>query len=52
MLADALSTAVSVMGIDSGLRLIEQTEDAAGMITISEEGKSKSVLSSRFAHRY
>jgi thiamine biosynthesis lipoprotein len=49
-MADYLSTAVSVLGPENGLRQIEKTKTAAAIVTIEKEGKFKIMESGRFAH--
>jgi thiamine biosynthesis lipoprotein len=46
--ADGLDTAVSVLGRDRGLGLIESTPDAAALIVQRSEGKTTATMSSRF----
>lgn len=47
--ADALATAVSVLGVDRGLKLIESVPDAAGLLAPVEEPDDRIVASSRWS---
>ena len=49
MTADALATAVSVLGPRAGLPLIEKTPGAAGLIVRAPEGEEKRHASKRWA---
>jgi len=47
--ADALATAVSVLGVERGLKLIESVPDAAGLLVPVEEPDDRIVASSRWS---
>jgi len=47
-LADSLATAVSVLGPEAGLRLIDETPDTAAFIVRAPEGEPVTHISSRF----
>ena len=47
--ADSLASAVSVLGPERGLKLIEATKDAAALVVTEENGELKTYESSRFA---
>ncbi len=47
--ADALATAVSVLGIERGLKLIESVPEAAGLLVPVEEPDDRIVTSSRWS---
>lgn len=49
MTADSLATAVSVLGPEKGLELIEQTPGAAALIVRNEGGRLRQYTSRRFA---
>ncbi|HET6878868.1 MAG TPA: FAD:protein FMN transferase [Pirellulales bacterium] len=46
--ADSLATAVSVLGPEKGLKLIEATPDAAALIVRNRDGRLETVVSERF----
>jgi thiamine biosynthesis lipoprotein len=48
MLADALATAVSVLGPQQGLKLIDDTPGAAALIVRAPQGKVETRESSRW----
>ena len=49
MAADALATAVSVLGVEAGLRLIEETPGTAALVLRLENGRLAAYRSTRFA---
>ncbi|MFV1964527.1 MAG: FAD:protein FMN transferase [Pirellulaceae bacterium] len=49
MAADSLASAVSVLGVERGMELIEATPGAAAMILRVEDGKAKTYTSRRLA---
>jgi thiamine biosynthesis lipoprotein ApbE len=48
MTADSLATAVSVLGPAAGLKLVDETPDAAALIVRVENGKPATYESKRF----
>jgi len=49
MLADSLASAVSVLGLQRGLELVDSIPDAAAVIVIDDEGKTVTHASKRMA---
>lgn len=47
--ADSIASAVSILGPEKGLKLVEETPGAAALMIVDEEGTQKSYTSSRFA---
>ena len=47
--ADSIASAVSILGPEKGLRLVEDTPGAAALMIVEESGSPKSYTSSRFA---
>ncbi len=47
--ADSIASAVSILGPEKGLKLVEDTPGAAALIIVDESGSQKSHSSSRFA---
>ena len=47
--ADSIASAVSILGPEKGLKLVEDTPGAAVLIIVEQEGSQKSYTSSRFA---
>ncbi|MGI8978734.1 MAG: FAD:protein FMN transferase [Pirellulaceae bacterium] len=47
--ADSIASAVSVLGPEKGLKLVEDTPGAAALMIVEQDGSQKSFTSSRFA---
>ncbi len=47
--ADSIASAVSILGPEKGLKLVEDTPGAAALMIVDESGSPKSYASSRFA---
>ena len=47
--ADSIASAVSILGPEKGLKLVEDTPGAAALMIVDESGSQKSYASSRFA---
>jgi thiamine biosynthesis lipoprotein len=47
--ADSIASAVSILGPEKGLKLVEDTPGAAALMIVDQDGKQKPYTSSRFA---
>ncbi|MBC7852256.1 MAG: FAD:protein FMN transferase [Pirellulaceae bacterium] len=47
--ADSIASAVSILGPEKGLKLVEETPGAAALMIVEQDGSQKSYASSRFA---
>jgi thiamine biosynthesis lipoprotein len=47
--ADSIASAVSILGPEKGLKLVEETPGAAALMIVDQDGSQKSYTSSRFA---
>lgn len=50
MQADGLATAVSLLGVERGIKLIDEQPETAALIAVRENGNTRVVESSRFQH--